>query len=362
MRILHVTNAAGWSGGMKQMLLLIGGLEKRGHENVLVCPPGCELIPRFAGSGTKIEILPMFQDYDLAAAWKLRGLIKKYSPDIVHSHHAISHAIALLSLVFTKEPPLIVSRRVSFKPRKNPFSVWKYRSGRINKYSVVSRSVMETLAQSGVPRSIIEVIYSAVDPEEFKVDASVVRDLRNELDIPDGVPVVGKIANYSRWKGQHIFLQAAKILLSKNIKVIFVLAGKGTETLEPMARKLGIAESVRLLGFRKDIPAILNMLSVSVNSSIEGEGLSGAMRESLLLGIPVVASDVSGNAEVVKNNETGFLVPVDDPYALAERIVYALENRHVSGDMAKKGREWVLKNATIDTMVENFIKLYSSLM
>lgn len=359
MKILHVTNAVGWSGGMKQILVLAEELEKRGHENILVCPPGCELIPRLAGTKVRIELLPMFQDYDLIAAWKLRRLVRETRPDIVHAHHATAHAVALLALTLTARPPFVVSRRVSFSPRRNPFSRWKYRSGRIDRYVVVSRSVRDTLVRGGVDRDKIRVIYSAVNPDEFKVDSS--DPLRRELGLNEDAPLVGKLANFSRWKGQHIFLEAAKRCLERDPRLAFVLVGKETEKLSGEVERLGLSGKVRLLGFRKDVPRILSALNVSVNSAIEGEGLSGAMRESLLLGIPVVASDVAGNREVVRDGETGFLAPVGDAAALADKILFALSHPKESKELAARGREWVLENATVEPMVRNFLDLYGSL-
>jgi glycosyltransferase involved in cell wall biosynthesis len=350
----------GWSGGMEQMSLLMAGLEGRGHQNVLVCPPGSELIQKIS-KAVQVYLLPMFQDYDLIAAWKLNRLIRTVQPDVVHAHHPMAHAIALVALSFGNPTPLVVSRRVSFSLRKNPFSQWKYQSSRIHKYSVVSHAVQQTLVQGGVPESKIEVIYSAVNPNSFIAKKSV-SEIKQELKIQDGFWVAGKVANYSVWKGQHIFLQAAKRILSHSKKVIFVLAGKGTETLIPMVRGLGIEDFVRLLGFRKDIPELIPIFDVSVNSAVEGEGLSGAVRESFFLNVPVVASEVSGNKEIVKNGETGFLVSVNDPDALAKKIMHALENKTEAKKLALNGHQWVMENATVDTMVERFINLYSSVM
>lgn len=361
MKILHVTNAVGWSGGMEQMRLLLTELEKRNHENVLVCPPDCELIPKLNSKKNRIEILPMFQDYDLIAAWKLNQIVKKHQPDLVHTHHATAHAIALAALSFSKSPPLIVSRRVSFSPRKNPFSRWKYQSGRINKYSVVSQAVKDTLIKGGVDASKIEVVYSAVNPATFSGHRTR-QEMMQELKISQDSFVVGKVANYSLWKGQHIFLEAAKNVLLKNPKVVFVLVGKGTENLTEMVQQLGISGSVKLLGFRRDVSEILPIFNISVNSAIEGEGLSGAVRESFFMKVPVVASDVAGNSEIVKDGETGFLAPANDSNALAEKILYVLDHQEESKKMAEKGYEWVMKNATVEKMTDNFLQLYQSVL
>ncbi len=86
------------------------------------------------------------------------------------------------------------------------------------------------------------------------------------------------------------------------------------------------------------------------------------MRESLMLGVPVVASDVSGNREIVRNGESGYLVPANDAAALALGISRALTETSHARTMAQKGRQWVLQNATVDKMASDTLKLYESLL
>ncbi len=360
MRILHITNGIEWSGGMEQITILVNELKRRNHENHLICPPGSKLIERLSPLNINIVQISMLQDYDLIAAWKIRRAVKEIKPDVVHTHHAIAHAVTLVALTGMKKPPLVVSRRVSFSPRKNPFSRWKYGSSRINAYTVVSKSVKDTLIQGGVKPEKIHVVYSALDPNRFS-HLPPADETRKSLGIPEHFKIVGKLANYSVWKGHHVYLDAAKICLKKRSDIRFLMVGKNTETLVQEVEKLGLADAVKILGFRRDVPQILSALDVSVNAAIEGEGLSGAMRESLMLGIPVVASDVSGNREIVQNGKTGILVPARDAEALAEGILKALNESAASKAMAESGRAWVLENATTEKMTSDCLKLYESL-
>ncbi len=361
MKIIHVTNAVGWSGGCQQLTYLIEGLEALGHQNILVCPPRSELLARLSKTSAVFETCSMFQDYDLFAARRIRNLVKKYAPDILHTHHAMAHAISLVALQGTHSPPLVVSRRVSFKMRNNIFSRWKYGSRRIQRYVAVSHAIKGTLIQGGVPAPRIQVIYSAYDARNFFPQPPHPKIVA-ELKIPNGFKIVGKLANYSEWKGQKIFLEAAKILLQIDKNLIFVLIGHNTEDLREYCRDLGIADSVRLLGFRKDVPHILSTLNLSVNSAIEGEGLSGALRESLAMKIPVIASDVSGNREIVQNGNTGLLVPKNDPRILAKKMEEALNSELAMKSLANRGFQWVQENCSLNTMVHQHRELYKNLI
>jgi glycosyltransferase involved in cell wall biosynthesis len=369
MRTLHVTNAVKWSGGLKQISILLRELDRRGHDNILVCSPESELPDRLDADLRRrvlVERVAMHQDYDLFAAARLRILISAHRVDIVHAHHSRAHAIALLSLALApgsaKRPGLIISRRVSFAPSGNLFSRWKYCSNRIGGYAAVSCGVRDTLSSGGVEPSKIRVIYSAVDPAEFSEDATTSRRVRAEIGIPEGVSVVGKIGNYGIAKGQHVLLEAARECLRTDPRIVFLLAGRGLEMIASDVASLGLEQAVRVLGFRTDVPALLSIMDMSVNAAIGGEGLSGAMRESLLMGVPVVASDVSGNKEIVRDRETGRLVPPGDPRALAAAILEGLAQPLEGRRMAQRGREWVLKNAVPETLVEGTLGLYRSVI
>ncbi len=361
MKILHVTNAVGWSGGLEQMSLMIRELARRGHQNIVVTPPGSELIAKISDCAAGTRQIPMRQDYDLIGAHKIRRAVFETSPDIVHAHHPTAHALTLVALSFTSAPPYVVSRRVSFSPRKNPFSRWKYGSARITRFVAVSQAVKQTLVDGGVNADKVEVIYSSAKIKEFfpKPPSAAVR---SELKIPEGYSVIGKVANVSRWKGQHVFLEAARQCLRKNPKMVFVLVGKHIDTLAEPVKNMGLQDSVRLLSFRKDIPDVLSVFDVSVNSAIEGEGLSGVMRESLAMEIPVIASDVAGNREIVKEGKTGYLVPPGDAAKLSEKIFEVLAKPDEGRKLAKAGRDWVLANATLDIMVGRYEQLYQSLI
>lgn len=361
MKILHVTNGIEWSGGMEQITLLISGLKEENHINFLACPPPSKLIGRLSPLGIPIRKISMRQDYDLIAAWKIRGFVKETNPDVVHTHHATAHAVTLLALTGMGSPPLVVSRRVSFPPRRNPFSIWKYGSSRIKAYTVVSQAVKETLASRGVKAEKIHVVYSALDPVRFS-KSNVGQKVRVPLGFGEKGKVVGKLANYSPWKGHRVFLQAAKICLASDPALKFILIGNHTEELGPYVHSLGIGHSVKILGYRTDVPELLSAMNVSVNAAIQGEGLSGAMRESLMLGVPVVATDVSGNREIVRHNQTGILVPPGNAQALAQAILKSLASPGDAKAMAEKGRQWVLQNATAEKMTADTLRVYETVI
>jgi glycosyltransferase involved in cell wall biosynthesis len=132
--------------------------------------------------------------------------------------------------------------------------------------------------------------------------------------------------------------------------------------MRAMVEAAGLAGSVALAGYRSDVPEVLAALSVSVNCPRAGEGLSGAVRESLAAGVPVVATDVGGNGELVEDGRTGLLVPPDDPDALAAAVLRLLADRPFAAGLAAAGARFVRERLTEDRMVGETERVYREVL
>jgi glycosyltransferase involved in cell wall biosynthesis len=203
-----------------------------------------------------------------------------------------------------------------------------------------------------------------VDLNAFKPrpkDAELARDMKLE----GGVPTVGLVANYGPWKGQGIFLKAAGLLKRQGRPAVFILAGRDTESqdLKAATQAEGLTEKdVRFLGFYQDVPRLLSLLDVSVNAATEGEGLSGALRESLAMEVPVVASDIGGNRELVLEGKTGRLFPPGDAAALAQALDDILSDPGAAKLTAQAGRAKVKESFSLERMISATADLYRSLL
>lgn len=367
LKVLHVSESNQWSGGAAQLLALAAGLKAKGWQCRVVCRPGSGLSTAAAAADLPIFHLPIRQDYDLLSAWKLARFVKSEGIAVLHSHHSRSHGVCLLAKLLLKlsgrRVALVVSRRVSFAVGKNPFSALKYRSRLIDSYVAVAEAVKDVLVKSGVDPARIAVIRSGVDVSRFSPrppDPAIVR----ELGLPKDTPVIGKIANAAPWKGQTIFLEAAAILVGKGRKVHFLLAGRdtmGTWIREQVAQ-FGLAKHVTLAGFRKDVPDILPCLAVSVNAAVGGEGLSGALRESLCMGVPIVASDMAGNRELLFGSDPRFLFPPGDARALAERIEWVMDHGKEVQAAVTVWRKKLDAEFSVEQMVARTAELYLRLL
>ncbi len=340
------------------MILLSDALSKKGYDVTVICQPGSEIEKRSVSGKTLLKM-----DSQFRAALALARLFSEEQPDIVHCHHAKAHNIALLASLISRPKNIVSTRRVSFPVAKNPVAVLKYRTSRNRKIVAVSGRIKSFLAAAGVASERIQVIYSGTDCERFSpaVSGAVVR---NELGLPADATVIGKIANYSSWKGYDYFLDACADIVAVRKNVYFVVAGTGTDS-SGMKEKIaarGLEGRVKMLGFRNDVPEVIAALDISVNVSTGGEGISGAVRESMATERPVIATDVGGNSELITHGVTGLLVPPADTRALAGSIERLLDDPDASSAMAKSARRTVTEKFSVSAMISAHEILYKEII
>ncbi|MBI5202160.1 MAG: glycosyltransferase family 4 protein [Elusimicrobia bacterium] len=365
MKALFLSESQGWSGGAKQLLRLAQGLGPLGWQVTIACPGDGETFKRAQALGLDVLDLHPREDYDVVSAVRLSRLMEKRGVDLLHAHHPRAHAVGLVaSYLCRRSVAFVVTRRVSFKPARNPFSMFKYRSRRIDGYVAVAESIRQGLIGSGVDADRVTTIPSAVDLDTFQPRERDER-LAAALGVPKGIALVGKIANYGSWKGQDVALAAAAQLKREGRKIVFLFAGRDTDgpAIKAKAASLGLKDGeVKLLGFRDDVPALLSLLDVSLTAATEGEGLSGALRESLAMGVPVAASDAGGNRELVEDGVTGRIFPAGDAPAMARAIASMVDDRQGARRMAEEGRKRVIERYGAERLATSTAKFYADVL
>ncbi|MBI4056317.1 MAG: glycosyltransferase family 4 protein [Elusimicrobia bacterium] len=353
MRILYITEATGWTGGANQIWLTSQELVRRGHQIGVALRPEGDLAHRLQKANIPIFPLRIRQDYDLLSAFKLTQIARNFQAGLFHAHHPQSHAMGLLARHLGSPIPLIVTRRVIYPIRTNPFSAFKYRSQKISHYIAVCQKTAEELITAGIEKDRVSVIPSAVEMQRWNPLNS--RHPKNHS------PLVTLVAHYSPIKGHEIFLQAAAHVLESIPQTTFRLVGRDTEKLKEMARHLGILPHVEILGERLDIPELLSQTHLYVMPSLM-EGIGTSLIEAQAARVPVIASHVGGLPDVVIPNETGILVPPGNSEALAKAIVRLLQNPKEAEQMAQKGYERVQKKFSLPAVVDQLEALYASVL
>lgn len=228
----------------------------------------------------------------------------------------------------------------------------------------VSEAVRETvLERERLDPDRTTVIHNGVEmPDE--VPEEEVGSLREELEIPPEAPVVGMVANLNRAvKGVDRFVEAVPALLEQvpEVRCVVVGGGHDEEALRSETRSRGLGDRLLFPGYREDIDRFYGLMDVSVLTS-RSEGLSITLLESMAHGLPVVATRVGGNPEVVVDGETGYLVPFDDPDAFVARVAELLDDRARRRRMGQAGLRRVKENFTINGASRQYEDLYRDIL
>ncbi|GLI52413.1 glycosyltransferase [Thermodesulfovibrio yellowstonii] len=334
------------------MLIGLGDLKVKSYEpypNIKVEMIGAK-VTREEGSLKKISYLKSIPF--------IRKEIKKFKPDIVHSHYASSYGLLGVLSGFHPFIASVWGSDVYSFPDKSIFhrKILEY----VLKKADVICSTSHTMAKRTrlfiQKDKNINVVPFGVDVNVFK--PMKVKSLFNENDI-----VIGTVKTLEKKYGIEYLIKAFKILSDKYpelpLKLLIVGGGSLEEDLKKLAKDLGIWNKTIFTGKVpfEDVPIYHNMLSVSVSVS-ESESFGVAVVEAMACGKPVVVSNVGGLPEVVENGKTGFIVPPKNPEKTAEAIEKFLLDKTLIEKMGKFARDRVINLYNWDKCVDKMIKIY----
>jgi glycosyltransferase involved in cell wall biosynthesis len=367
MKILIIVGHEGiYSGASYQALYLAMGLRDRGHEVHCIWGPksGDPSLEVVEKAGLSLHCISMQRKFDLGAILQLRSLLRRASFDVVHCFKGIAMYRLLWASYGISIPALIFNREVS-KPLEY-FQGSKYRSRRVDLVVADSEAVRQVLIRSGrlQPQSV-RVIYDEVDLERYhpEVDGS---DVRREFGVGDDDFFCGVIGNYAPWRGQEDFIRAAAQIQdhgSDFAHLKFLLVGKDTDNLMPLAVQLGVDHALRFSGFRPDLERVVAALDLVVNCSTEVESLSGAITIAMAMGKPVVGTSIAGTPELIENGVTGLLVPPADPDAMAEAMMQICgTDPDARREMGRRARRKMEMNFSRPVRAERIESLYMEII
>ena len=228
-------------------------------------------------------------------------------------------------------------------------------------------AVRDWLIGEGYDASKISVIRNGVDLTRFD-NAPPRALLRRELGLPDDTPLVGVISRLTRLKGLEHFIEAAAVVRTRIPEARFLIVGETSPMdreylgeLQRYAERCGVANEVIFTGLRRDVPAVLSSLSVSVMPSLN-EALSNVVLESMAAGAPTVATRVGGTPEAIVDGVTGVLVPPADSPALADAIVHLLQDTQLATHLGAAARTRIVDHFSVKRMVRSTEDLYVELL
>lgn len=359
MRVLHVESGMHLYGGARQVHYLLQGLQAQGVENILACAEGSAIGRAAASSVAQLAQMPMRGDHDLALVGRLRRLIRRTRPDLVHLHSRRG-ADTLGGLAAKLEGrPCVLSRRVD-----NPEPRWwvelKYRL--YDHVITISEGIRRVLLAEGLPAAKVSCVHSAVVAEDYRRPCDR-RVFRETFALPAAGPVAGMIAQLIPRKGHRHLLAALPRVLARHPDLKVLLFGQGP--LEGELRRAvdaaGLAGSVRLVGFRDDLPRWLGCLDLVVHPA-DMEGLGVSLLQAAAAGVALIGTRVGGIPEIVREGQSGILLAPGDAAALAEAMIRLLDDEAERRRMGRAGAALVDAEFSVPAMVAGNLRVYEQVL
>lgn len=350
------------SGGSMQMFLLARGLSEAGAKvDALFKKSRQGRVPKldqYLSINARIDFFRPNRWYFPTEIMRLRTRLLQQKYDIIHTHKGGDLSLVMLASKGIQIPVMVNQRGVNFPLGLNRF---KYNWRRLHRIIVVSEESKRVMINCGVRPEKIEVIYGGVDTERFSPgeDGSTIRA---ELGIPDDAPVFIVVANLVKQKGHGDYLKAAAILDDTHPGCYHIFAGSGEQSgLRRVVEDSGLSGKVIFTGFRTDIPALFAASDISVFPGFAGEGVSGVLRESLACRVPVITTDVGGNAEIIRHEKYGLVTPVRNPEKLAAAMARFLDDKTLASQLGENGRRFVIENHSAQARNARIFALYEKI-
>lgn len=361
--ILFLMLSLNMGGTEKHVFDLISNLNREKFNPSVCClydlgPIGTKL----SNLGFQVYHNLMRSKWDVSILWKLPRI---FSSEKIHILYTVNSPLpqflgSVLSKIFGVG--INITRAATTGPvyhRKRRKIINKMILPLVDKVIAQADSHKEFLVNTeGFRHEKIKVIYNGIDLKRFD-EAVDVNAYKKTLRVPPGAPLVGIVARLSPEKELHIFLRAAKKIISVVPHVHFLIVGDGEERkkLEIIAHELKIPSNVHFLGTRVDIPQIVSLFDIGVLTS-NREAFPNVILEYMAASKPVVATDVGSASEIVIDGKSGYVVPYGDSEAVADAILRLLRDRSLAREMGDAGRKAVEKKFTIQTMMVKYESLF----
>lgn len=359
-------------GGLERVVLRLIERTPRDRFTPVVCAlqePGA-LASELERMGVPIAVVPRRPGLDPALPMRLSAWLDREGIDLVHTHNPSPHLYGALAAALARNAgrsgapgPRVVHTKHgrNYPGVRRKVLVNRLASSLTDKVVAVSDDARAVAIDvEGVDPSKVVTILNGVDTDEFRPgDAAAARA---RLGLPQGGYHVGCVARLSPEKDHATLLSAFAALRAGRPDAHLTLIGDGPlrKELEAEAARLSLGGGVTFAGTRGDIAELLPAFDVFVLSSTT-EGISLTLVEAASAGLPIVATRVGGNPEIVRDGETGLLVPPGDPAALAAGLEL-LASDPDRAEMGRRGRARMVERFSVDRMVQAYEHLYAEVL
>lgn len=332
-------------------------LQRRGIRSPIVVLTDGALVGEARRRGIETFVMHKHPGFDFRLIFTLRRLLRREGIDVLHSHNfsplIYGSLAARLCGIGT------VNTRHGRAALRTHGLIWAL-TDRVVAVSEDSRR--ELMRHNRIRPDKVRVIVNGIDLTGYKPATPSARERRGELGLPEDVPLCGIVARLSPEKDHRTLLLAVDALRKAGSAAHLAIVGGGPleGELKTLVQSLGLSARVHFLGFRSDVAQLLPLFDLFVLSSTE-EGVSLTLIEAMAAGLPIVATRVGGNPEVVVDGETGLLVEAGQPAALAAAIESLLGDPEIRSRMGRRGRDVAAERFDIERVIDEYQAIYAEI-
>lgn len=361
MKILYVITGLGQGGAERVVCDLADGMAQAGHEVKIAYLTG-EVLTHPVNKNIELIAVKLNKASSLPKAYfKLSKLIRRYNPDVVHSH--MVHANIIMRIVRVMNP---MTKLISTAHNSNEGGKLRMLAYRLTHHlsdtstNVSQEATVAFEVMKAVPVDGMKTVYNGIDLNRFTYDSNAKTELAEELNITDDYKIILAIGRFSKQKDYPNLLNAIQLFKDESetpFKLLIAGDGELRSSIEILLDELDIKDEVILLGRRNDIPKLMSAADLFVLSS-KYEGFGLVVAEAMACECLVVATDCGGVAEVLNNSE--FLVSPNNPELLKEKMLYSFNLEDDERDsIIYKNLRRVQNKFCLRNIIEKWVLIYN---
>ncbi len=372
--VLYVIGSLGLGGSESQLLLLMKEVKKyKINCTLFVLEANGPLFDKFSSLGIPI-VDGGYSSHGFRVArllrlarsiFKLWLTAKRNRPDVLHAFLPLTNFLGAICGRAAGVPCVVTSRR-GLGSHQDRYPLWRTFdriSNMLSNYVTVnSKAVLEdTVSRDGIKLDKLCLIRNGLDVSSCLFYSKSDDKDREKFDINESTILIIKVANLIPYKGHKDIISALVevIKIVPDVKLFFAGDDRGIQVeLMKYAKKIGVDQNIEFLGLRDDVPKLLSVMDIAVVASHE-EGLSNALIEEMASGLPIVATAVGGNCELIEESGGGFLVEPGSVAELASAIIKLAKDSDLRTKLGALGASYAREKFSIDAMAKANLDLYN---
>ncbi|MGO1191255.1 glycosyltransferase family 4 protein [Vibrio casei] len=332
-----------------------------GHNVTIVTQAESEYVPRFKKKGIKIIDCYPSKKVDCNTIKTLRTELKSMHYDIVYAMNSKTIPNAAFACIGFKKTKMVTYRgTVGGLYRHDPSAYLTHLHPRVDGIICVAQAVTDDVQkQVWKNKEHVVTIYKGHDLNWYQAKALD----RTQLNLPQDAIVVTCIANARPSKGVHILLDSAHSLQDiDNLHILLIGRDMDTDSNLSLAKASGMQDRIHFLGYRKDVPEILATSDMQIQPSISGEGLPKTIIEAMAMAVPSIVTTTGGGKELLIDGESGYVIPVNDPQAIAEKIRLLSQCPEQRKAMGQKAQQRVANDFSLQQTAQQHLNFFQTLL